>query len=232
MQTRRNIMKVKPLHALCAGAAFLSGCSGNGAALPATALPAVNATAEYIVGATDSLAVHFTYNAAMDAVVPVQQDGRITLPMIGEVMAAGTTPQLLGARITGLYGPILQRPDVVVSVRDAASQRIYVAGEVGHPGIVTLDPAMSVTGAITAAGGIKDTAGLAHVIIIRHGSDGADHSYWINVADILDGKADTTNARLAPHDIVFVPKSGVAKANMNVKQFIHDNIPIGVGLPL
>jgi len=168
----------------------------------------------------------------MDAVLPVQHDGRITLPMIGEVMAAGATPQLLGARITGLYAPILQRPDVVISVRDAASQRIYVAGEVGHPGIVTLDPAMNVTSAITAAGGIKDTAGLAYVIIIRRGPDGNDHSYWVNVADILNGKADAINVRLAAHDIVFVPKSGVAKANMNVKQFIHDNIPIGVGLPL
>jgi len=107
-----------------------------------------------------------------------------------------------------------------------------VAGEVGHPGMVALDPEMNITGAITAAGGIKDTAGLAHVIIIRRGGDGADHAYWVDVASVLNGKDSAANARLAARDIVFVPKSGVARVNMNVKQFIHDNIPIGVGMPL
>jgi protein involved in polysaccharide export with SLBB domain len=221
-----------PLPALCGLALALAGCGGNGAALPASAMRAVNPAAEYVVGATDSLSVHFTYNAAMDATVPVQQDGRIVLPMIGAVVAAGTTPQILGKRITSLYSPILQRPDVAISVRDAASQRVYVAGEVGHPGLVTLDPDMNITGAISAAGGIKDTAGLGHVIIIRRGADGADHAYWVDVASVLNGKDSAANARLAARDIVFVPKSAVARVNMNVRQFLHDNIPIGVALPL
>jgi protein involved in polysaccharide export with SLBB domain len=223
-------MKYEPL-ILCA--LLLSACGGpDNPRLQDIAQANRAVPADYVVGGDDDLAVTFTYNPNLSETVPVQQDGRIALPMVGQVVAAGQTPAALSARFTALYGPILQRPEVVVSVKSASSQRVYVAGEVGHPGVVPLDPDMTITSAISAAGGLKDSAGLHHVVVLRRDGTGAERAYRVNVASILNGNDMTANVRLMPRDVVFVPKSGVANVNMAVKQFVRDNIPIGVALPL
>lgn len=212
--------------------ALLGGCGqgGPGDLQDASAL-SMPAASEYVIGSDDELTLHFTYNANFDQTETVQQDGRIALPMIGQIAAAGMTPQQLAGRLSDGYAAILQHPEVVVMVKNAASQRVFVTGEVGRSGVVPLSPDMTITSAITAAGGLKDTAGGSHVVVFRRDPAGVEHAYRINVDSILGGNNMTQNVRLAPRDIVFVPKSTLATANMYVKQVLHDNIPFGVAIP-
>lgn len=213
-------------------AALLAGCNGTGNLPPAIALEAPAPAADYVIGADDELSLHFTYATGLDENVAVQQDGRIALPMMGPVMAGGLTPQQLAARVSGMYADTLQRPEVVVLVKTATSQRVFIDGEVVRPGVVPLSPEMTLIGAITAAGGLKDSAGLSDIVLLRHDATGTEHAYRIDFTRIRDGSDLAQNIRLATRDVVLVPKSGAASVNLIVKQLIHDNIPIGLGLPL
>ena len=157
-------------------AVLLSGCgNGNGlAALRSGSAQPASQNPEYVIGGNDELSIRYVYNPSFDQTVAVQPDGRIALPMIGQVMAAGRTPKELSRELWELYDRYLQRPDVIVTVKNAGSQRVFIGGEVGRPGVVPLEPGMTISTAITAAGGFRDTAGQSKVVLLRRDPAGAE----------------------------------------------------------
>ena len=187
---------------------------------------------QYVVGSGDQLSVHLTYNPSFDQVVEVQPDGRIALPMVGSVLAAGRTVDTLSHQLTEQYGVYLQRPDVVLTLKNDGSQRILVGGEVARAGSMPLEPGTTISDAITAAGGFKDSADADQVLLFRRDASGQQHAYRINVASISSGKDMSQDITLQPRDHVFVPRSGLAEVNLFMKHVFRDNLPINIGAGL
>lgn len=187
---------------------------------------------QYVIGSGDQLSVHLTYNPSFDQVVEVQPDGRVALPMIGPVLAAGRTVEVLSRQLTSQYGVFLKRPDVVLTLKNDGSQRILVGGEVARAGSIALEPGTTIADAITAAGGFKESADADKVLLFRRDPSGQQHAYRINVGSISDGKDMTQDITLQPRDHIFVPRSGLAEVNLFMKHVFRDNLPINIGAGL
>src|SRR5437016_2239304 len=135
---------------------------------------------------------------------PIRRDGRLALPLIGEVQAAGLTPSAMEQELIKLYGPQLQVKEVSVTVESSAFP-IYVTGAVLRPGKIISDRPLTALEGIMEAGGFDYTkANLKKVTVIRHDQGRADH-YRLNMKGVLQGE-ETEQFNLKPSDIIYVPE--------------------------
>ena len=211
---------------------FLAGCASSSSDRPsAFTTPAPPPSqAEYAIQRGDTLAVHFYYHRDhnQDEVL-VRNDGKILLPLGGEVDAAGLTPSQLSAEIAKRYSPPLKDPAVSVSIKSVNTYLVWVGGEVNKPGFVQYRPGLTAVQALFAAGGFKDTAAADECVLLQQVGMQDYRSSKVDLAKVLyegDTKADPV---LGPKDVLFVPKSGIAKANVWVDQHIIRLIPIRFG---
>jgi len=184
---------------------------------------------EYRIQAGDQLDVKFYYNPERNEQVLVRPDGRISLQLIHEVSAAGLTPDELTRLLTRRYAAQLNKPELTVIVRAFGGHKIYVDGEVVKPGMLPLVGTMNVLQAISQAGGMKDTARVNEIVVIRHGAANQPYAFSVNLKKAIDGTDLRQNVPLKAFDIVFVPKSPVADVNVWVDQYLRKNIPISTG---
>lgn len=175
----------------------------------------------------DELEVSLPTAPELTKTVTVQPDGRISLPLIGSVMAADRTIPELRASLADAYATQLLRPTVEVSPK-AAPLKVFVGGEVRNPGIFDMAGDGDALRAVIQAGDFMNTANRGGVIIIRRGPDGRGMIRRVNLQKGLkSGAADL--APLRRFDIVYVPKSGIANANLFVQQYFRDLSPIQFG---
>jgi polysaccharide export outer membrane protein len=159
----------------------------------------------YIIGPADRLRVDVWQNDKLTlADVPVRPDGKITVPLIDDVVAAGLTTDELKATITEKLSEYVQSPTVTVVVLAPLSKRAFVLGEVRNPGPVGLGTDMSVLDAITAAGGFSPFARKSHVRVLRR-LDGKELDYRFDYDAFVAGRAPGTNVLLRPGDTILVP---------------------------
>lgn len=162
----------------------------------------------------------------LNRTVTVQPDGRITLPMIPETMAADRTVSELNANLTALYATQLRRPDVEVTVKTATPLKVFVGGEVDKPGVYDMPGDIDALQAIVMAGGFKTSAKRQQVVIIRRGPDGRP---MMRTADLRSavyspGRADAVPLRR--FDIIYVPRTAIAEFDLFVQQYLRDSLPI------
>jgi polysaccharide biosynthesis/export protein len=215
---------------------LVASCSGpvvtNGT--PVSALQAsstaVALQTDYRIQPGDNLDIKFFYNANLNESVLVLPDGRISLQLVRNIMAAGKTPEELVAELREKYEPLLASTEITVFVRTLNSQKVYVDGEVSRPGIVPLAGPMTVLQSIAAAGGLKDSARTNELVIIRKGLDKRPIALTLDARKIIDGTDTSQDIALVAADIVFVPKSPIGNVNKWVDLYIRKNIPIGTGL--
>jgi protein involved in polysaccharide export with SLBB domain len=175
----------------------------------------------------DELEVTLPTAPELSKTVTVQPDGRISLPLIGSVMAADRTVPDLQASLAEAYASQLLRPAVEVSPK-AAPLKVFVGGEVRNPGIFDMAGDGDALRAIIQAGDFMNTASRGDVIIIRRGPDGRGMIRRVNLQKGLkSGAADLVPLRR--FDIVYVPKSGIANANLFVQEYFRDLSPIQFG---
>jgi protein involved in polysaccharide export with SLBB domain len=184
---------------------------------------------EYRIRSGDQLDIKFYYNPELNEQVPVRPDGRISLQLAHEIMAAGLTPAELTDVLTKTYASELDKPEVTVIVRSFGGQMVFVDGEVNKPGMLNLIAPMTVLQSLSQAGGVKDTAKRNEIVIIRRGPDNKPIVLMMNMDKVIDGTETSQDVNLLPDDIVVVPKSSIANVNMWVDQYIRKNIPINVG---
>lgn len=178
---------------------------------------------QYLIQLGDELSIKFFYNPELNETVRVRPDGRISLQLVDEVKAAGLAPHELDKTLTALYARELRDPAISVIVRTFASRQLYVGGEVNQPQLVELTASnMTPLQAVVAAGGLRDTANLEEVLLIRRGPDNRPISFGIDLSKSLYNAGDSSRIYLQPDDIVYVPKSGIAVANTFVRQYIRD----------
>jgi protein involved in polysaccharide export with SLBB domain len=174
----------------------------------------------------DLIAVKFYRSPEMDEDVVVRPDGMISLQLIGDVTAAGQSPQALSAELVRRYHGELTEPRISVIVRKPGGQRIYVGGEVGNQGELVLEGGLTLFQAIQKAGGFAKTARRDQVILVRRDANGSASGTSIDVEPIESGEHPEQDVPLHPYDVVFVPRSTIANVNLFVEQYIRNNLPI------
>jgi polysaccharide export outer membrane protein len=165
---------------------------------PATTDPA------YIIGPEDVLDINVWKEPDVSRVVPVRPDGKISLPLINDVQAAGSTPQQLSVAVTDKLRKFLNEPQVTVIVTAINSQRVFVVGEVLRAGAFPLIPGMTVLQALSSAGGFTTFADVKKVHVLRI-VNGKQVEMPFNYRDVLKGENPDQNIKLEPGDTVVVP---------------------------
>jgi protein involved in polysaccharide export with SLBB domain len=210
--------------------ALLVGCASN-RTIPNNPAQAgfvstrVQRPPDYYIQPGDEMDIKFYFNPELNQTVFVRPDGKISLPLVDDVQAAGLAPSELDALLTQAYAQELRKPMVTVIIKTFTSQRVFVGGEVGRPGVVELTAGMTALQAVIAAEGFKDTAKPEGVIVIRSGA-GTDAPIPIRVdlEESIDGETTVGDIPLQAFDVVYVPKTWIANANLFVKQYIRDLI--------
>ena len=159
---------------------------------------------DYQIGAEDVLDVQVWKNEALSKVVTVRPDGKISLPLIGEVEAAGLTPVQLKDQITEkVRGYYKDAPPVSVIVQRASNSTVYILGEVQQPGRHPLHYSTTILQAIALAGGFTPFASTNNIMIIRNDNNNTQ-LLKIRYKDIMSGKHLDDNVTLRPGDIIMV----------------------------
>ena len=188
----------------------------------ATASPQSEA---YKIQPGDQISVDFLYNKELSSKQTVRMDGMISMPFIGDVKAAGQLPDALGKKLESSYAGVLRNPNLLVTLAEASGNQIYVGGEVKVPGIYPLPARLTVMRALVSAGGTLETASLARVVVVRDNGTPNPEIRFVSLSKPVKGEMCSADIPLQPRDIVMVPKSAIAEADLFVKQYINDLIP-------
>ena len=181
-----------------------------GSSAPANAAkPAQSATGvrpdSYIIGAEDVLSIYVWKEPDMSKTVPVRPDGMISLPLVGEIKAAGYTPVQLQDVLSESMKKLISDPQVTVVVEKVSSLSFNIVGEVLRPGYFPLTRRMTVLDAIAMAGGFKDFAKTKKVYVLRTSANGTQERLLFNYKDVIKGKNPQQNIELLPRDTIVVP---------------------------
>lgn len=186
---------------------------------------AATSSTGYVIQPNDQLAIEFYLNPEFNDNVTVRPDGKITLRLVGDLPAAGMTPQELAAEIDKSYSSELRNPGAAVHVKGMPSFKVYVQGQVTKPGSFPLDPGMTTVQALADAGGVTPDAGET-AVLIRRDVCGVPHGIKINIEEAMSDPARGDDAALMPRDILIVPRSSISNLDQFVQHYIRDLLPI------
>lgn len=178
----------------------------QGAASPTTVTLEGNPAdlAEYKIGPQDVLKIDVWKEDQLTRAIPVRPDGKITLPLLNDVQAAGLTPMELSSAIRDGLKKYINEPQVTVTVTEINSRRIYVTGEVVRAGAYPLLPNMSVLQALSTSGGFTQFARVKNIYVL-HTENGKQLKHPFNYKDAVNGKKPEENLMLQPGDVIVVP---------------------------
>jgi polysaccharide biosynthesis/export protein len=159
----------------------------------------------YIIGADDVLAINVWKEPEVSRTVPVRSDGKISVPLAGEVQASGETPRQLEKELATKLQSFISEPEVTVIVTEVKSQKFNILGMVTKPGSYPLTNSSTVLDAIATAGGFRDFAKQKSIYILRQNSDGGQTRLPFNYKDVIKGKNSAQNIKLQPRDTIVVP---------------------------
>ena len=164
----------------------------------------VDLPADYVIGPDDNLDVIFWRDKDMSALVSVRPDGRITLPLLNDIQAAGLTPDQLRTAVMAAATKFVEDPNVTVVVKVINSRKVFVTGMVAKPGPYPLMGPTTVMQALSVAGGIQEFADSKNILIMRN-ENGRPVAYRFNYKEVLKRKNLKQNIELKPGDTVVVP---------------------------
>ena len=159
---------------------------------------------DYVIGSEDTLHVSAWKEPDLTATLPVRPDGKISLPLLNDVQAAGLTPMQLASDLTTRLRKYVSEPQVTVVVTQMNSQKVFLLGEVLHTGAVPLSPNMTVLQALSSSGGFTQFAKTKGIYVLRT-EDGKQVKHPFNYKDVRAGKNTDQNILLLPGDEIVVP---------------------------
>ncbi len=206
--------------------AVLTACSTIPPLPEAPAVPAdvttVTPLPPYRLQVGDVLEVRLLLNPELNEEVTVRPDGHISTTVAQDEIAYGRTIQELSAALRRDYSHDLQNPRLSVVVKSFAPTRVYVGGEVVNPGeFITVGPTLTLSQAISRAGGSKLSSDDTSIFIIRRGADDKPELLSTRYSAVMHGRDGSADVRLAPYDVVYVPKSGIAEVYKWYNQYIQ-----------
>jgi polysaccharide biosynthesis/export protein len=183
------------------GQAAVKSVARTSPVVPAAPVPAWN---DYVIGAEDMLQISIWKNEAMSRTLPVRPDGKISLPLLHDVQAAGLTPLQLRDKLAAALAEFMPNPEVAVTVMDVRSYRVSVLGEVQKPGVLQLKAPTTVLEALAQAGGFRDFASPSKIVIFRKDERGQTQRLRFNYNRAVGGGGEE-NVSLKSGDVVVVP---------------------------
>lgn len=159
----------------------------------------------FVIGPDDVLGIDVWKEPEVSRVVTVRSDGKISLPLIGELQAEGKTPKQLEDEIRTKLASFIADPEVTLIVQEVRSRKFNVLGQVQHPGSYVLTSSTTVLDAIALAGGFRDFAKQKAIYVLRKNADGSETRIPFNYQEVIKGDAQKQNVKLANHDTVVVP---------------------------
>ncbi len=208
---------------------------------------------EYRIGAGDVLEVRFQHAPELNLTLPVRPDGRITMERARDLLAEGRTPRELEDALRTAYSDYLSKPDVVVVVRDfatnqayvgeqivnvsasqmtgmgiavrsSAPRQVFVTGEVRTPGFLPYRAPMTLLQAVVSAGGVTRSGQMGRVLVLRKVGTEEPTATLVDLTRELGG-SETSDIPLRPYDIVVIPKTRIARVNDALDQYLYQLIP-------
>ena len=173
--------------------------SGNATTSSALVVPT-----GYVIGAEDVLSVVFWKDKELSAEVVVRPDGRISLPLLNDVQAAGLTPDELRSSVIKAATKFIEDPNATVVVKEIHSRKVFISGTVGKPGAYNIFGDKTVAQLIAEAGGLSEYADAKNIVIHRQ-EGGRTQRFRFNYKDFVKGKGLEQNIMLKPGDTVIVP---------------------------
>jgi polysaccharide export outer membrane protein len=164
-----------------------------------------NTADSYIIGDDDVLSINVWREPDLSKQIPVRSDGKISLPLMGEVQAAGRTPLQLEQEITAKLRSYITDPQVTVIVQQINSQKFNILGQVTKPGSYPITAGITIVDAIATAGGFRDFAKKKSVYVLRQTPGGEELRIGFNYEEFIKGKKVDKNITLKPHDTIVVP---------------------------
>lgn len=219
MTVNRRILRIMRLAGLCV-CLFLFGSlwsqtTNENANRPNASGPAAAQAADsnatrphdnnFVIGNDDLLAINVWKEPDISRSVPVRSDGKISLPLVGELAAAGQTPLKLEQEIAGKLKNYIAEPEVTVIVQQINSQKFNVLGQVARPGSYSLANASTVLDAIATAGGFRDFAKQKSIFVLRQKPDGTQERLPFNYKEVVKGRNPEQNIKLQARDTIVVP---------------------------
>jgi len=191
------------------GEVALAGQSASEAPAPNTQAQSTAANrahnGSFVIGNDDVLAISVWKEPELSKSVPVRSDGKISLPLVGEIQATGRTPLQLEQELSTKLQSFVNSPEVTVIVEEIHSKKFNIVGEVSKPGSYSMAQAATVMDAIAIAGGFRDFAKKTGVYILRKAQDGSQTKIGFNYKDFIKGKNPEQNVKLEPNDTIIVP---------------------------
>jgi polysaccharide export outer membrane protein len=158
---------------------------------------------DYVIGVEDVLNIVFWRDKDLSAEVTVRPDGKISLPILNDVPAAGMTPLQLAATLQQAAAQFVRDSGATVIVKEVHSRKVYVVGEVAKPGTYALGGEMNVMQLIAQVGGFAEDAKKNDVVIVRT-ENGKEHRFKFNYGEVVRGKNVQQNIQLLPGDMILV----------------------------
>jgi polysaccharide biosynthesis/export protein len=159
--------------------------------------------ADYVIGADDMLHISVWKEPDLTETLPVRPDGKISMPLLNDVVAAGLTPTQLADSITTKLKKFISDPRVTVVVTAMNSQKLYILGEVLHPGATVLQPNMTVLQALASAG-FTQFANTKGIYLLRN-DNGKQQKIPVHYRELIKGESIDQNLVLKPGDTIVVP---------------------------
>jgi polysaccharide export outer membrane protein len=174
------------------------------AARPEGVNPPVKVGKDYVIGSDDVLDVSVWKEQELTRTLQVRPDGKISMPLLGDVQAAGLTPSQLAQTVSERLKKFLTAPQVTVILTQINSQRVYVTGEVTRPGAYPVLPGMTILQAITSAGGLTQFANGKKIFLMRD-ENRVQAKHPFNYKEVLDGRKAEENLQVKAGDTIVVP---------------------------
>jgi polysaccharide export outer membrane protein len=159
----------------------------------------------FTIGDDDVLSINVWKEPDISRSIPVRSDGKISLPLVGEVQATGRTPLKLEQDIAARLKNYIDEPEVTVIVQQINSQKFNILGQVNRPGSYPITNSATVLDAIALAGGFRDFAKQKSIYVLRQNADGTQSRMPFNYKDVAKGRNTAQNVKLEPRDTVVVP---------------------------
>jgi polysaccharide export outer membrane protein len=160
---------------------------------------------KFVIGNDDVLAISVWKEPDLTKSIPVRSDGKISLPLVGEMQATGKTPIQLERDISEKLKGFITAPEVTVIVQQVLSRKFNVLGQVAKPGAYPLTAATTIVDALATAGGLRDFAKKTGIYVLRKGASGQQERLKFNYKDFLKGKNVNQNIKVEPNDTIIVP---------------------------
>lgn len=215
--------------------AALAACTSTSKMPMAQPVPAptagyVTSLPRYRIQVGDILDIRLLLNPELNEEVVVRPDGHISTTVVSDELAYGRTVPELTAALRQGYSKDLRNPRITVEVKSFSPTRIYVGGEVNNPGeFINVGPTLTLSQAIARAGGHKLSGDIHTVFIIRRGPHDVPEFLATQYNAVIHGEDATADVQLAPYDVVYVPKTGVAEAYKFFNQYVQQFVPVSWG---